>query len=221
MPTDYFSKRKRDTFSKHDKSSKSYWDKKISNLCKKINSLKNYYTTSSCSGRIVLMVDQNKKAKGLFIKVYHDLITFKQLKRDLNNITKLHSQARDIGKNQLTKRNKGLISSKRIRASGNKQEKLIKFKQESCILHVACKSFDDAVKILEKAKLSGWKRSGIISFKKRYIVEAISTEKLEFPIIEKEKILVNEDFLRIIVEKSNENLKKSWEKIKRFEKLLK
>ena len=84
MPQDNFAKRKLDVLLKTDKSHKGKWDKKILNLCKKINKLENYYTTSSCSGRIVLMIDNEKKQENLFIKVYHDLTSFKQLKKDLN-----------------------------------------------------------------------------------------------------------------------------------------
>ena len=219
MPRDNFLQRKQDVLLKIDKSSKCDWDKKIVSLCKKINSSENYYTTSSCSGRVAIMIDQEKKGKGLFLKRYHDLISFTQLKKDLGNITKLHSEAHGIDKKKLIKKTNGLISFKRIRVS-DERGNLIKFKQEPCILHVACKSFDDAEKIYEKAKQGGWKRSGIIASGKRFVVEMNGTEKLEFPVIEKGKILVSDDFLKIIVEKSNENLKKSWEKIDKLRKLV-
>ncbi len=54
---DKFSKRKNDVLSKLDKSSKNGWDRRIRDLCEKINALKNYYTTSSCAGRVVLMIN--------------------------------------------------------------------------------------------------------------------------------------------------------------------
>ena len=187
MPTNMFLKRKKDILSKSDKSSKGNWDKKISKLCEKINKKEDYYTTSSCSGRVVIMIDQEKKGKNLFIKVYHDLINLKRLKNDLDKITK-----------------------------GD----LIKFKQEPCILHVACKSLEDAQKLLTKAKLAGWKKSGIIASGKRFVIEINATEKLEFLIMNKGKLLVNNEFLELIVRRCNENLNKSWEKIKRLETLL-
>ncbi len=219
MPINNFLQRKQNALLKTDKSSKCDWDKKIVSLCKKINSSENYYTTSSCSGRVAIMIDQEKKGKGLFLKRYHDLITFKQLKKDLGNIIKLHSEAHGIDKKQLIKKTNGLISSKRIRAS-DELGNLIKFKQEPCILHVACKSFGDAEKIYEKAKQGGWKRSGIIASGKRFVVEMNGTEKLEFPIINKRKILVDDYFLKLIIKKSNKNLKKSWERIEQLRKLI-
>ena len=45
----HFQKRKQDVLSKIDKSFIGKWDEKIVLLCDKINSLENYYTTSSCS----------------------------------------------------------------------------------------------------------------------------------------------------------------------------
>lgn len=188
MPQDKFSQRKKDVLLKEDKSSKRTWDKKIAKLCEKINSFEDYYTTSSCSGRIVVMVDQDKKEKDLFLRVYHGLFSLTQLKKDLNKIVE--------------------------------NNRLIKFKLEPCILHVACESLEDAQKLLDKAKLVGWKRSGIISFGRNIVLELNSTEKLEFPIIDKNKILVDDDFLKIVVLESNKKLEKSWGKIRKLEKFL-
>lgn len=190
MSQNIFQRRKRDILSRLDRSNKKSWDKKIVELCNQINSLENYYTTSSCSGRIILMIDQEKKAEGLFEFVKHDLITLEQLKKDLCKI---------VENNKL----------------------LIKFKQEPCIIHIACKNFEDAEKMLSNAQLSGWKRAGIIATGRRFVVEMSGTEKLEFPIINSKKVLVDDEFLKIIIKKSNENLKKSWERIGKLGKLIK
>lgn len=187
MVQTHFQRRKKDILSKSDKSSKKSWDKRVIPLCEKINSSSNYYTTSSCSGRIVIMADKEKKQNGLFIKVYHDLISFKKLKNDLNKINYVS---------------------------------LVKFKQEPCILHIACESLKDAQNLLDKAKLAGWKKSGIISSDKRFVVELNGTEKLEFLIMDKGKLLVNNEYLELVVKRSNENLKKSWDKIRKLEKSL-
>jgi tRNA wybutosine-synthesizing protein 3 len=182
-----FQQRKKDVLSKLDKSSIGKWDKKIISLCEKINSLENYYTTSSCAGRVVIMLDNEKKGPELFISVYHDLISFKQLEKDFNKI---------------------------------KVEKLVKYKQEPCILHVACDTLEDAQKLLDKAKFAGWKKSGIIASGKRFVCELNSTERLEFPLFNNKRILVDDAFLKLAVKKSNENLKKSWLKINRLHKLI-
>ena len=73
-------------------------------------------------------------------------------------------------------------------------------------------------KLLNLAKLAGWKKSGIISSEKRFIVEMFGTGKLEFPIIKNEKILIDDEFLKIVLKKANENLEKSWKIIEDLEK---
>jgi tRNA wybutosine-synthesizing protein 3 len=83
---DKFNQRKKEILSKEDKSSIGGWDKPIVPLCEKINSLDNFYTTSSCSGRTVLIVDQSKKAEGLFLKVWHNKVSFEEFRKSLNEI---------------------------------------------------------------------------------------------------------------------------------------
>jgi len=184
---DKFDKRKKNVLSKLDKSHIGGWDEKIANLCNKINSTSNYYTTSSCSGRAILLIEQDKKAENLFISVYHDKISLKQLKVDLDSALKLKKKA--------------------------------KFKLESCILHITCRTLEDAEKICANGKLAGWKKTGIIGVRNGFSVELNATDKLEFPIIQENKILVDDNFLKIIVDESNKKLEKTWEKIKRLEKM--
>ncbi len=180
---DNFQQRKEDILKKADKSSKKSWDKKIKKLCDKINKLDNYYTTSSCSGRLVVMLDKKQKESGLFLNVYHDLIKFKKFK---NNLDKL-----------------GVIE-------------LVKFKQEPPILHVHCKTLKDAQILLRKAQLAGWKKSGIISSGKRFILEMSGTDRLEFLLMNKGRILVTNPYLELVIKRCNENLKSGWEKIKKL-----
>ena len=174
LMSDKFIQRKKEILSKKDKSGIGEWDKHIVELCEKINYFDNYYTTSSCSGRIAVIKDIPNERGGLFEFVSHDLID-------------------------------GLDLSEK---KGD-----LKFKSEPPILHVACRSLEDAEELLEKAREVGWKRSGIISLGKNIIVELLSTEKLEFPLMKDGKLLVSEEFLEIVLDKSNENLKKGWEKI--------
>jgi len=181
-----FQQRKKDVLSKLDKSSIGKWDEKIISLCDKINSLDNYYTTSSCSGRILLMVDQEKKGENLFLFVSHDKVSFKKLKEELN--------------------------------SALKKKKNIKFKLEPCILHIACETLEDAKKLFEIGKNAGWKRLGIIGTRNGFTFELNSTEKLEFPVIQNKKILVDDEFLKIAVDEANRKLEKSWLRIKKLER---
>lgn len=202
MTIDNFLQRKKDILKKLDKSSIGEWDEKIKSLCEKINSSKNFYTTSSCSGRIIVMVDQDKKGPGLFEFVSHDLVDFKELKEVLSKICENGSDTLRVYPEK---------SFSKIFTGG-------KFKSEPPILHICCENIESAEEILNKARDSGWKRSGIISLGKNIIVELISTEKLEFPLIKDGRILVDDNFLKIVLEKANFNLEKGWLKIEKLEK---
>ena len=194
MVVDSFKMRKQEVLAKLDRSSKGDWDKPILELCEKINEMPDYYTTSSCSGRVLVMVDQEKKGPGLFEFVSHDLVRLEDINDSLNSRgMTLGSLDKDLG---------------------------LKFKNEPCILHVACKDLDLAQEFLEKAKLAGWKRSGIISSGRRFIIEMNGTDKLEFPIMKNGKILVDDEFLALIVEKSNKNMKRSWLKIQKLKDII-
>jgi len=181
-----FQEQKKKQLSKIDKSNISSWDEKIKGLCEELNKNKNYYTTSSCSGRVVLLKESEKKQKDLFLFRKHGKISFQELRKALGNLEY-----------------KGLIY----------------FKQESCILHVACKSLEDAQRLVDKAKLAGWKRSGIMSIK-RNIVELLSTESISFPIMYKKKVLVDDDFLKLVVRESNKKLERVWKKIEKLKDLI-
>lgn len=180
-----FDQRKKDILSKKDKSSKGDWDERIIPLCDKLNSMDNYYSTSSCSGRIIVMGNDEKKGPGLFKFVSHDLVDFGDFWKEIQKL------------------------------KGN-----LKFKQDSVILHVACRELEDAKQLLEKGLKAGFKKSGIISLGRNIIVELNLSEKLEFPLIEGGKLLVGEDFLRRVIDKANYNLKKGWKRIEKLEKLI-
>lgn len=83
---DYFQKEKSDFLRKKDKSRKGHIDKGIVNILNQINSKKDYYTTSSCAGRIVLLEKFSKKkneSSWLFVK--HNKIKFNEIANQLRN----------------------------------------------------------------------------------------------------------------------------------------
>ena len=55
-----FQQQKTKQLSKSDKSNIGKWDSKIKCLCNKINKKRDYYTTSSCAGRVVLLKASDK-----------------------------------------------------------------------------------------------------------------------------------------------------------------
>jgi len=181
-----FESQKAKQLAKSDKSHVGTWDKRIIPLCNKINKNKDYYTTSSCSGRIILIKSSIKKQPNLFIFRMHDRITFKQLKHELKKAEK---------------------------------SKTAVFKQEPAILHVACRNLESAQLLVDKAKFCGWKRSGIMATRKRIICELMSTEHIELPIVDKGKIVVSDNYLKILVREADKKLERTWVKISSLEKL--
>jgi len=84
-----FDKRKKDCLTKIDKSNKKSIDKDIKPLIELINSLDNYYTTSSCSGRILLIEKKtDKKQDARFAFAEHKKADFKAIKKSLKKLPK-------------------------------------------------------------------------------------------------------------------------------------
>lgn len=185
--TSLFNSGKKKQLSREDRSNIGEWDEKIANLCNKINKKTNFYTTSSCSGRIVLLKSSSEKQPDAFLFRTHKKINFLQFKKALLKI---------------------------------KYEGLVEFQQTSCIMHIACLTLEDAQDIVSKAKLAGWKRSGIMATGKRFMVELHSTENMGFPIMSNRIILVDDNFLRLIVEIANDKLERVWKKIDKLEKMI-
>lgn len=179
--TNKFQKYKRQFLLKKDKSIKGAKDKGILKVINLINSRENYYTTSSCSGRIVLYEKINDKKNNFnFLFISHD-------KTDLDDI-------KDIF---------------------NKKYENIWFRQEGFILHVCCKTIKDAEKLLNLIMKIGLKRSGIISLKNKIMVEIIGTEVIDTIIADK-KLLVDETYLKILINEANKKMDRNKEKIDRL-----
>lgn len=182
-----FNQSKQDTLAREDKSDEQQVDAKIASLCKKINNNKNYYTLSSCAGRIIIVKNKKEKSRQAFLFKSHDKISYSELKKALSSI---------------------------------KYNSLVYFKQEAAILHVACENLESAQSLLNKAIYSGFKHSGIITIKKKIVLELLSTERIEMPIMDKGKLLVDDKFLKILASESNRKLERTWKKIKKLEKSL-
>ena len=95
---------------------------------------------------------------------------------------------------------------------------LIYFKQEPVILHVCSSSLEKAEELLDKARDAGWKKKGIITTRKRFVVELIGSEKLELPVINNGKLLVDDDYLKLLIREANLKLERTWERIQKLEK---
>ncbi len=184
MAVDKFLRAKQGRLGRRDKSSIGSWDKMIIKLCNKINKSDDYYTLSSCSGRIVLIKETEDKQAGLLIFRSHKKISFKELKKEFSKI---------------------------------KEKGIIYLKQEPCVLAVSCRNLKKEQELLDKARKSGWKKSGITTTSKKFVVELFSTERIDVPIMKNGKILINDNYLKLIIKEANSKLERTWRKIKLLE----
>lgn len=178
---------KKNFLGKKDKSNKGEIDKKIKPLVDEINKLDNYFTTSSCSGRICILIEPESESKKDFKFLYqsHDRTNFRDLKKKLEKIPK------------------------------NK----LRFRFESMILHVACKNLDDADSLLKKAKKL-FKHSGIISVKDKFVIEIRDSGFIEAVIAINGKLVVNDNYLKILVSEANKKLDLAYKRINLLKKVI-
>jgi len=177
---------------KPDKSRKGDVDKPIISLIDYLNSLKDYYTTSSCSGRIYLLTESDKKPEVKWLYVSHEVVLLKDILDALSE-----ENLKDHPKDRIWLR------------------------QENLILHVACRTLEDANSILKIARDIGLRRSGIIADSKIIIVEICSTEKMDVPVAEKGELLVSESYIRLITRIANQKFLKGRQKLERLEQEIK
>ena len=181
-----FDSTKKDILEKEDKSNVGSIDAPIKDLCEIINNDKNYFTTSSCSGRITLIDDKEKKSPDVFLFRSHEKVELDELKKGI------------------------LDAAEKVR------EGIVMFKQEPCLIVVSCRDKDKQWELFSEARNNGWKKSGILSINKKMLIELMSSENISFPIIKDGGILIDDEFLEIILEKANSNLEKGWEKINKL-----
>lgn len=173
---------KKNILGKVDKSQKGGIDEDVIELVDLINSRDEYYTTSSCSGRIVVIAlpESNRKDEAKWLLVKHRPVTVQEIKDSLQS------------------------------------DKDIWLKQEGMILHVCCKNIEAAEKLVNTAKNTGFKRTGMISVNKRYVVEIVSTENVSTILSKKGKVLIEDNYLSVLVEECNDKIRKNKEKIDKF-----
>lgn len=189
---DSFAQRKKSILEKKDKAAKGSWDSRVVDICNKLNECDNYYTTSSCSGKSVLMEEKVGKDGSYYLWSSHDLIDFEELFNKLLDLKK-------------SKVSEGVV---------------IKFKSESPILFVCCSDIESAKEFLEKSVNSGFKESGIKITDKLIAVEIRSGEKVELPIFSGGNVLVDENFIRVLVREVNFKLERAWKKLSILENLI-
>ena len=164
-------------------------DPGIQSILDLINKSENYYTSSSCFGRTVLLeipsIGNKKEAK--FLGKWHRTI-------DVDEV----------------------ISSVKNAESGQ-----LWLLSQSPIIHITAKTNNAANKILKTAIACGFKNSGLKSIGKKIVVEILSTERLDSPVGKDGVLFCNRAHLELLINISNEIIKKSNLKLKKFEDKLK
>ncbi len=173
---------KKNVLCRMDKSKKGEIDDGIKEICSLINANPQYYTTSSCSGRIVVLEKKSeKKDEAEWIFVSHEETDFETVRKNL------------------------------------KSETTAWFKQEGAILHVCCRTINDAERFLNTARNSGFKRAGIISAGETPVVEIISSEQMNLPIIVGGELIVSEEYLKLLISEANKKMQRNREKLRKLE----
>ncbi len=143
---------KKQALLKKDKSRKQSIDADIKDLIDFLNAQPWCFTTSSCSGRLILLEEHYTRKKHLtrWWLVSHEPLSFESFKKGLSQ------------------------------ALQNKQEKnLLWFKMEGFILHVVVKDLTFAKRLLRIARDVGFKHSGLISFTNKLVLEIRDSEALQ------------------------------------------
>ncbi len=184
-----FNKDKKRTMAKLNYAvSKNLVDSDVMYIVNKINSMKDYYTTSSCIGRcgiIEFPKYKNPKIYSRWLGKWHHYANMDEL------IDSLNKKSEDFD--------------------------YLVFVMNSPILHVASKDIISAKNLLELAIHNGLKSSSIKSINnRRVIVEILSTYKMDVPIGLNGSVLVNNDYMKFLLDMGNKKLKQSRNLLERF-----
>lgn len=182
-----FQNEKKTTLSKRDKSNAGDVDVAIRPLVTLINAKKQYYTTSSCAGRILLLKQEGKagrrrESRHFFVR--HDPVSLAEL----------------------------------LQALKNAPQETIFFHMEGMILHVCCETLEAAERLLNLGRDAGLKRSGIVSLRRKIMVELIDTQRLDLPLAREGQLLVSESYVSCLLEESNKKLQETRKKMEKFAK---
>jgi len=166
-------------------------DEEIAGIIEKINSFDDFFTTSSCSGRIVLIClpEIGAKREAKFIGKWHRPVTKEEVLDAIKN------------------------------SAGASEKGEIWLLSQSPILHVACRDLEKAKALLRIAIESGFKYSGIkaISSKDRKVaVEIMSTERMDVPLGRDGMLFCSEGYIDFVLSKSNFMLERGKEKLNRL-----
>ncbi|KAF7726966.1 hypothetical protein EC973_008161 [Apophysomyces ossiformis] len=197
-----------------DKSPKGFVDAPILDLIHIINAHPDYYTTSSCSGRIAIYregIEEKTTKGGVWLYVTHDPVEIPATADDGWIVRLLFGPESD----RVVFESSGSVNPL--------EHQLIYFKFEPLILHVEASSQDTSMRLTSLAYQAGYQNSGMTPSRSRHMLAIRSTHKLDTPIAYVDPVtgkiccLVNPGYLRLLMDMSNEKFRQNMDRMKAFE----
>ncbi|KAL7850931.1 hypothetical protein AOLI_G00212870 [Acnodon oligacanthus] len=187
-----FKQWKKQSLNRLDLSKKGSIDRDVADIVSFINSSEHYFTTSSCSGRIILIDGVSDRTDVQKQNCSWLFVTHEKCKKD-DVVAALQKSSGDAV-----------------------------FKFEPCVLHVQCRQLEDAQLLHSVAINSGFRNSGVTIGKKGKIIMAVrSTHCLEVPLSHKGQVLVSEEYIDFLVGVANSKMDENLKRIERFYNCLK
>ncbi|CAH6777215.1 tRNA wybutosine-synthesizing protein 3 homolog [Phodopus roborovskii] len=182
-----FGRRKAQSLGKADLSRKGSVDEGAVRVVQLLNSREEFFTTSSCAGRI-LVVDGSANDSGV-------------QKKHCSWLLVTHEPC---AKDDVMAALKGAANNA-----------VLKF--EPFILHVQCRTLQDAQTLHSVAIDSGFRNSGITVGKRGKTMLAVrSTHGLEVPLCHKGRLMVTEEYIEFLLTVANQKMEENKKRIGRF-----
>jgi tRNA wybutosine-synthesizing protein 3 len=169
-------------------------DDEVMPVLQRINALDDFFTTSSCSGRIVVisLPEIGAKREAAFIGKWHRAVMREEVI--------------------------AALAEAPASATG-----ALWFIVQPPILHIACRTAEKATALLRLALDAGFKYSGMKGIPANtdtVVVEVMSTERMDVPLAAAGTTFYTEAYLDFIVSKANLMLTRGKAKLKRFHESL-
>lgn len=198
-----FAQSKQACLNKNDLSLKGSVDKPIEPLVTLLNLSNNYYTSSSCSGRIAIVSKPhgkcNIKLGSKILLNYHEPLPKEEL---IDVLSKDHAPCYDRHGDT---------------SETHTLEWCVWLKFEPFILHVFCSDLDNAKKLLEASVACGCRNSGLTLGKDgKYMVAIRSTSSMEVPLKQDLNFRLPKEYFEYVCDEANTRLESNFERLEKL-----
>ncbi|KAG2226325.1 hypothetical protein INT45_005997 [Circinella minor] len=203
---------------RRDKSPKGFIDAPILDLIHIINKHPDYYTTSSCSGRVAVYCegyqdDKSTTKGGIWLYVTHEPVVIPE-QADNEWITNL-----------LFGSGRRILFSNNLSPQDIMHKQMVYFKFEPLILHVEAASQEACMRLNGLAFQAGYQNSGMTPSRTREMLAIRSTHKIDTPIgyVDSNgdiQCLVDPTYLFLLLHMSNDKFTQNADRMKQFEDMM-